>query len=277
MAIVSCLQSPASAQEKSSKRIVWSEEFNGDIIDRDTWNYDVGGHGWGNGQLEFNTDRPENSYIKDGRLVIEARRESFQGNAFTSARLHTNGKFAFQYGDLEARIKVPNTSDGLWPAFWMLGSGFPGVTWPKCGEADILEIGSKEGIKAGLQHRKINCALHFAGSNEQKVSLVKWHDALVDLHLDFHLYRISWTPKLMEFYLDGKRFGSWDITGANMTEYHKPFFPILNLAVGSFESSYTGLDSPNNITAPLPARMQVDWIRLSGHSDTEVYLNKKLQ
>jgi len=175
---------PVICQEPPSKKVVWSEEFNGDEIDRNTWTYDVGGHGFGNGQLEFNTDRRENSYLRDGSLVIEARRETYQGNAFTSARMLTRGRFAFQYGELEARIKVPDTADGIWPAFWMLGNNFPGVVWPKCGEVDILEIGGKDGIAKGLQQRQINCALHFAGVDEKKTSLVKWFDAPADLHRD---------------------------------------------------------------------------------------------
>lgn len=269
------LTTAASCQEANSTKVVWSEEFDGDSIDRNTWKHDVGGHGFGNGQLEYNTERPENSYLRDGKLTLEARRESYKGNAFTSARMHTQGGFAFQYGDLEARIKVPNTADGIWPAFWMLGNNFPGAVWPKCGEADILEIGGKDGIKTGLQHRKINCALHFAGINEEKTSLVQWFDAPEDLHLDYHLYKISWTPKHMKFFLDNKEFGSWDISSPEMKEYHQPYFLILNVAVGSWTTSYTGLDTPEKITATLPARMHVDWIRLYGNSDTKVYLGNK--
>ncbi|PAY18045.1 hypothetical protein CKO51_18805 [Rhodopirellula sp. SM50] len=264
----------ASCQESTANKVVWSQEFDGESLDRNVWSYDVGGHGFGNGQLEFNTDRPENAYLRDGNLVIEARREAYGGNAFTSARIHTRGRFAFQYGDLEARIKVPDTADGIWPAFWMLGNSFPGTVWPKCGEADILEIGGKDAIAKGLQHRQINCALHFAGVGEQKTSLVEWYDAPVDLHLDYHLYKISWTPTHMKFFLDGKEFGSWDITAPEMKEYHQPFYPILNVAVGSWTHSYTGLDTPDKITATLPARMHVDWIRLYSHPETKLVQNK---
>ena len=103
--------------------VVWSDEFNGTEIDKDTWTYDVGGGGYGNNQLEHNTARSENSYIESGSLVLEARREDYSGNAFTSARMLTQGRFAFKYGTLEARIQLPDTADGLWPAFWLLGQG----------------------------------------------------------------------------------------------------------------------------------------------------------
>lgn len=96
--------------------VVWSDEFNGGSIDSAMWTYDVGGKGFGNGQLEYDTARRENSYIENGSLVIEARREDYFGNSFTSARMLTQGRFAFKYGSLEARIKVPDTADGLWPA-----------------------------------------------------------------------------------------------------------------------------------------------------------------
>ncbi|MEC9091071.1 MAG: glycoside hydrolase family 16 protein, partial [Planctomycetota bacterium] len=150
-----------------AQEIVWRDEFNGENLDRETWTHDVGGHGFGNGQLEFNTARRENSYVKDGSLVIEARREKYLGREFTSARLNTQGRFAYQYGTLEARIQVPDTADGIWPAFWLLGNNFPAVQWPKCGEIDILEIGGKEGIAKGEQHRSINCALHFADQTQK--------------------------------------------------------------------------------------------------------------
>ncbi|MEO1530010.1 MAG: family 16 glycosylhydrolase [Planctomycetota bacterium] len=259
------------AQELKSGAVVWSDEFNGDSLDTAIWVHDVGGHGWGNGQLEFNTDRPENSYTKDGCLVIEARREPFEGNAFTSARLHTKDRFAFRYGTLEARIAFPDTADGVWPAFWMLGANFPGTSWPKCGELDIVEIGHKDAIKSGTQHRTINSALHFAGDDEEKESLVEWFDAPTDLHDSFHNYRVEWTPESLTFSLDGKPFASWKITEEKYSEYHKPFFPLLNVAVGSWDHSYVALDTPGEITAEFPAKMRVDWIRLTANEHTSVH------
>jgi beta-glucanase (GH16 family) len=254
--------------------VVWSDEFDGDRIDSATWTYDVGGHGFGNGQLEYDSARRENSYIENGNLVIEARREDYFGKSFTSARMLTQGRFAFQYGSLEARIKVPDTADGLWPAFWMLGNNFPAIDWPKCGETDILEIGGKDGIAKGLQRRKINCALHFADADGKKGMHDAWYDAPADLNLDYHLYKISWTPKHMKFYLDGVEFASFDITPGHLREFHQPCFLILNLAVGGWDPSYTGVYSPDAVTAKFPAKMYVDWIRLSRNPHTTIYLGK---
>ena len=142
--------------------------------------------------------------------------------AFTSARLVTQGRFAFLYGTLEARIKVPDTANGVWPAFWMLGNNFPAITWPQSGEIDILEIGGKAGITAGLQRRQINCALHFADAGQKKTTLDAWYDAPADLNRDYHVYKVAWTPQHLKFFLDDIEFGSWDITSVHLREFHQP-------------------------------------------------------
>lgn len=250
--------------------VVWSDEFNGTAIDTDTWTWDVGGGGFGNGQLEYNTARSENSYIENGSLVIEARREDYSGNAFTSARMLTQGRFAFKYGSLEARIQLPDTADGLWPAFWLLGNNFPGINWPGCGEVDIVEMGSEAGITEGKQQERFNVALHFSDAADAKLSFVEWDDAPVDLSLDYHLYKVSWTPTAITFYLDGAEIVSWDITPAYMAEFHQPHFPILNLAIGGW--NYVNITDPNLVTATFPAKMKVDWIRLEDNAHTEIHL-----
>jgi len=252
--------------------VIWSDEFNGTVIDTDTWTWDVGGGGFGNGQLEHNTARSENSYIENGSLIIEARDETYSGNEFTSARMLTQGRFAFKYGTLEARIQLPDTADGLWPAFWMLGNNFPGVNWPDCGEVDIVEVGSEAGITEGKQQERYNVAMHFSNAAEEQQSNVVWDDAPVDLSLDYHLYKVSWTPTDMTFYLDGALVATWDITAAHMAEFHQPFFPILNLAIGGW--NYVNITDPNLITASFPAKMKVDWIRLSDNPYTEVFLGE---
>src|SRR3974390_370587 len=142
----------------NSGGVVWSDEFNGPAIDPGTWTYEVGNQGWGNGQLEYDTAQHQNAYLTNGNLVIEADRTNYWGNSFTSARILTQGRFAFKYGTIEARIKMPNTANGLWPAFWMMGNNAGAITWPSCGEVDILEMGSSQGIAQGLQQEMINPA-----------------------------------------------------------------------------------------------------------------------
>jgi hypothetical protein len=259
---------------------IWSDEFDGTDIDKTIWTYDVGGWGFGNGQLEYNTARSENSYIESGSLVIKAVRENYFDNSFTSARMLTQGRFAFKYGTLEARIKLPNVANGLWPAFWLLGNNFPGIAWPDCGEIDILESGSAAGIAEGTQNQKINCAIHFADASGEYGMDDSWVNAsdlipgLVNLSLDYHLYKIEWTPTYLKFFLDGIQFGEWDITPAYLAEYHQPAFPIVNIAIGGW--NYVQINDPAGITA-LPtagssAELRMDWIRLEDNGFTEIYL-----
>ncbi|NDV63402.1 glycoside hydrolase family 16 protein [Puniceicoccales bacterium CK1056] len=257
--------------------IVWQDEFNGTEIDTETWTWDVASHGFGNGQLEYDTSRAKNSYIDNGNLVIEAFREDYFGKAFTSARLNTQGRFAFKYGTLEARIKMPDTANGLWPAFWLLGNNFPGILWPAAGEIDIVEMGAASGITDGKQQERINSAIHYSNAADEYEFAAEWIDAAVDLSQDYHLYRIDWTPSSLTFFLDGVQFASWDITPAYLTEFHQPHFPILNLAIGGWEGSYTGVTDPSGVTA-LPtagssAKMYIDWIRLQDNPDTEIFLS----
>lgn len=266
-----CLIVSALLGGPASAGIVWSDEFNGGVIDSGTWTYDVGGGGFGNGQFEYDTARHENSYITNGNLVIEARRESYSGNSFTSARMLTQGRFAFKYGTLEARVKMPNTANGLWPAFWMMGNNAGAIAWPQCGELDIVEMGSKAGIAQGLQQKKINCALHYADATGSHGMFDAWTNAPVDLSLDYHLYTMSWTPTNIAFYLDDVPYGSWDITADYLSEFHQPMFPILNIAIVGYDPSYTGVYSPDAVTATFPARMYVDWIRLYDNGFTQVY------
>lgn len=266
----------ALACAPASAGLVWSDEFEGPNIDPNIWTYDAGAGGWGNGEFEYYTARHENSYITNGSLVIEARRENYQGSPFTSARMATQGRFAFKYGSLEARIKLPNTANGLWPAFWMMGNNMGAITWPSCGELDIVEMGSKEGISEGTQQKKINCAMHYSDATGAHGMFVGWTNTPEDLTLDYHLYRIDWTPTTISFFIDDSPRGSWDITASYLSEFHQPFFPILNIAIGGYNPSYTGVYSPDAVTATFPARMYVDWIRLYDNAYTELFFGSNI-
>jgi hypothetical protein len=203
--------------------------------------------------------------------VIEARRENYLGNQFTSARMLTQGRFAYMYGDLEARIKLPNTANGLWPAFWLMGNNAGAIVWPGCGEVDVTEMGAAAGITQGLQQRLIDSAVHYSDVTNGYSNYVTWDTAPVDLTLDYHLYRMSWTPTAITFYLDGVAIGSLDITANYLSEFHQPMFPILNIAVGGYDPSYTGVYNPAGVTAIMPARMYVDWIRVTDNGYSQLY------
>jgi beta-glucanase (GH16 family) len=250
--------------------VVWLEQFTNSVIDPNTWTYDVGGAGWGNGQFEYDTAQHQNSYISNGNLVIEADETNYMGNAFTSARMLTQGRFEFKYGNLEARIKMPDTANGLWPAFWMMGNNAGAIAWPECGEVDIAEMGSSSGIASNIQQALIDSAIHYADSNNNAVNAAAWLTAPEDLSEDYHLYQMSWTPTNMTFSLDNSPFASWSTT--NIPMFQQPMFLIMNLAIGGYDPSYTGVYSPSEVSAPFPARMDVDYIQLTDNGYTQLYL-----
>ncbi|WP_188557579.1 Ig-like domain-containing protein [Hymenobacter glacieicola] len=263
-------QLPAQAQQQ----LVWEENFNGTTINPATWTFDQGDGcaqgvcGWGNSELETYTNRPENARVEGGNLIIEARRENYQGKSFTSARLKTLGRVQFKYGTLEARIKVPNLQNGLWPAFWMLGAT---GTWPASGEVDIMEMGSAAAIQAGLTNRRLGGATHWENAGTH-AAYDTHYDSPTDLTADYHVYRMSWDSQLIRMFIDGTEYYAIDISkaaAADLEEFHQAQYILLNLAVGG---QYTGIYDPNAITAPLPGQMLVDYIRLYQSPGDELYL-----
>jgi beta-glucanase (GH16 family) len=224
---------------------VWSDEFEAPQINRRNWTYDTGAGGWGNQELEYYTDRPENSYITNGCLVIEARKESFHGSNYTSARLKTLGLHSWKYGRVEARINLP-AGQGVWPAFWMLGENLPEVGWPACGELDIMEHVSSLGPNT------IRGSVH--GPNDTDAH----GDATTtNLSGQFHVFALEWEPTEIRYYLDDQQyFSATPKTIHGPWVFDRPFFILLNLAIGG---SWPG---PPDATTPFPARMLVDYVRV---------------
>jgi beta-glucanase (GH16 family) len=222
--------------------LVWSDEFNGTVLDQSSWNYNIGGQGWGNNEQEYYTDK--NATLENGNLVIAGKAEQIDSNGYTSARITTKDKHEFLYGRIEARIKIP-AGQGLWPAFWMLGANIDDVNWPKCGEVDIMEHINADSIFYGTLH----------WLNDQKVSSGNHMNAAPE---DFHVYGIEWTADSINWLLDGTKYHSVEIkNNINSTEeFHKPFFILLNLAIGG--------DWPgqNVDQTKIPARMLVDYVRV---------------
>ena len=230
-------------------QLVWQDEFDGAALDTTKWVRETGGHGWGNNELEFYTDRVENSRLENGSLVIEARSEAFGNQAYTSARLKTQGLVAWKYGRIEARIQIPR-GQGLWPAFWMLGDNFSQVGWPACGEIDIMEnIGREPGRVHGVVHGP-----NYSGANgiggEYNLSTGAFAD-------DFHVFAIEWHAAAMQWFVDGTLFRTVlpsDLPGPWV--YDHPFFIILNVAVGGY---WPG--NPDSTTV-FPQTMRVDYVRV---------------
>lgn len=220
----------------------------------DIWTYDIGTseNGWGNNELQYYTDRPENVIVQNGFLIITARKESFGGAAYTSARLKTQNLFDQKYGRFEARIKLP-LGKGLWPAFWMLGSNFEEVSWPQCGEIDIMEyLGNKPTEVFGTIHGP-----GFAGGNSigKKYTLPKGR-----FDTDFHVFGVEWTENYINWYVDDVLYNQ--ITRKKVEEeggewvFDNSFFMILNVAVGG------NLPGSPNASTTFPQRMIVDYVRV---------------
>ncbi|MBN1598756.1 MAG: family 16 glycosylhydrolase, partial [Bacteroidales bacterium] len=263
-------------QTISSQTLVWQDEFNSSTLDPANWGYDFGDGchkgvcGWGNSELEFYTSRTENVRIENGELIIEARREDFGGKPFTSGRIKTEGRVHFQYGTLEARIRIPNLANGLWPALWLLGET---GGWPANGEIDIAEWGHADAIAAGVVNRRVGGACHwdYNGSYAMYGDHVDYPQNLND---GYHIYKLTWDNQFIRCFVDNVEYYAIDISNPEasyMTEFHIPHYIILNLAVGG---QYTGIYDAAGITAPLPGRMYIDYIRLYQNSGDPIYFAK---
>jgi beta-glucanase (GH16 family) len=248
-------------------QLLWSEEFNnGTSPDSTIWSYDLGASGWGNNELQEYTNASKNVRIEDGNLVIEVQKSD---SGFTSARIRTEDKLTFKYGMIEARIKMPDLANGLWPAFWTLGNNFKQVGWPYCGELDIMEMGSSDAITRGLTNRWVGSTAHWE-LDDNHVYYGKSLVAPADLNDDYHIFKMNWTPTLVTTYLDDQEIWAIDITPESCTdcsEFHQPHFVILNMAVGG---NFTGLLTEEQITATTPAEMLVDYVRISDNGFTEI-------
>jgi beta-glucanase (GH16 family) len=236
--------SVSAKQSEQTWNLVWSDEFNGSSVDTSNWTFETGGGGWGNNELQYYTNG-SNATVSGGILTIEARQQSMGGYAYTSTRIKTQGKRQFTYGRFEARLAVP-MGQGLWPAFWMLGANFPTVGWPASGEIDIMEHINTQSTTYGTLHWDYNGYATYGGSTG------------VNNPAAFHTYAIEWNASSIKWFLDGVQFHEANIlNNINGTdEFHRPFFFLLNLAVGG---NWPG--SPNG-TTPFPARYQIDYVRV---------------
>jgi beta-glucanase (GH16 family) len=211
-------------------KLLWSDEFDGETIDNSKWEHEVNGHGGGNNELQYYTDRPENSYLSDGKLHMVALQEEYTGSDgkryYTSARMKTQNTKSFMYGRIEASLKLPY-GQGLWPAFWMLGLNNSEVGWPACGEIDIMEmVGGGDG-----RDNRTYGTLHW-DDNGKRSSGGNLTLGSGILHDEFRVYAIEWDEEKIDWYLDDELFFSLDLTDPAMSAFQAHHFLILNVAVG---------------------------------------------
>jgi beta-glucanase (GH16 family) len=285
MVLITCnanAQSTPSSQAAappSGYTLVWSDEFNsadGTAPDSKKWTYDLGGNGWGNHELEFYTDHPQNAQIKSGNLVITAQKESatdkYGTRDYTSARIKTQNLFAQAYGRFESRIKI-SKGQGMWPAFWMLGEDISTINWPRCGEIDIME-------NIGKEPAAVHASLHGAAApgtdpGDKKATADLTRKFLLpdnaDLSDDFHVFAVEWEPNVLRFFIDKENYATF--TKAEWPQnapwpFDHKFFLILNLAVGG---DWPG---PPDANTAFPQQMLVDYVRVYSRKASETMQKK---
>lgn len=246
--LVSCAAAPPTF---GGKKLVWNDEFNGvGLPDPQKWNYDVGGDGYGNNEAQFYTaQRTENARQQGGKLVIEARKEKWQHNSYTSARLITKGKYSFQYGTVVVRAKLPK-GRGTWPAIWAMSEKMQ--NWPDDGEIDIMEhVGHNSGFIHATAHTK---QYNWVEGTQKTDTLI-----VNDASEKFHIYRMDWDASKIDMYVDDKKYFTYINTEKTYAAwpFDQPFYLILNLAVGGNWGGQKGIDD-----TIFPQKFLIDYIRV---------------
>ena len=238
---------------------VWADEFDGTAVNPANWVFETGGGGWGNNEKEYYQAGGANTTVVNGELQIIARKQSVGGMPYTSARMKTQGLKQFTFGRVEARIKTP-LGQGLWPAFWMLGSNINTVGWPYCGEIDVMEQINADSRCYGTVHWDNNGHAQYGNSIATAPNV-------------YHVYSIEWTPTYIRWFVDGTKYHEIDITNGTggTEEFQKPFFLLLNLAVGGNWPGQTVDESK------LPATMNVDYVRVYQLTNAPVAFSVTLQ
>ncbi len=232
---------------------IWQDEFLGASVNSANWTFETGDGcpnncGWGNNELEYY--RPENGWVADSVLTIEARKENYGTRNYTSARMISRNKFSFQYGRVDIRALLP-LGQGIWPALWTLGNNIGTVGWPQCGEVDIMEMvggSGHENTVYGTAHWDNNNS-HAQYGTAKTLASGTYAD-------EYHVFSIVWDETSIKWYVNNVQFNEIDITPAEMSEFHQPYFFVMNVAVGG-----TWPGNPNSFTV-FPQQMKIDYIRV---------------
>lgn len=238
---------------KQGLKLVWQDEFNtGTRPDTSKWRYDIGNGdgGWGNNEFEYYTKDASNARIENGKLIIEAKKENKEGRNYTSARILTQGKASWTFGQFEIRAKLPKGM-GTWPAIWMLGENINKVGWPACGEIDIMEEVWKD-------PNVINWSAHSKMLNWPKGTQKTNKQLINGVTEGFHIYKLNWTKDYLKFYVDDKLYYTVENDGRGNDYYPfiAPQFLILNLAIGG---NMAGAKIDDSV---FPVKMEVDYVRV---------------
>ena len=247
--------SKQTSEKTETYQLVWSDEFDYDgLPDTLKWAYDTEGNeaGWGNNEAQHYTKRRlENARVEDGVLKIVSLKETFEGKEYTSARLLS--KVDWKYGRLEVNAKVPS-GRGTWSAIWMMPGGwtFKDGNWPDVGEIDIME---HVGHDLGVIHASAHSKDYQWQAQTQKTATVMFPD----VSKEFHAYILEWTPEVLKAYVDDSLYFEYKNEGQGESKwpYDKPFYLILNVAIGGAWGNMKGIDRE-----AFPQTMEVDYVRV---------------
>lgn len=241
------------SSSKKGWKLVWKDEFNyTGLPDSSKWNYDVGGDGWGNNELQYYTKADTtNAKVKNGVLIINAIKQKKENNNYTSARLVTKHKGDWLYGRIEVKAKLP-AGRGMWPAIWMLPTDWAYGGWPESGEIDIME-------NVGYMPDSVFSSVHTKSFNHMLRTQTTKGFYLNDLSQQFHVYAAEWYNDHIDFFVDDNKFLTFKNTGKGFAEwpFDKRFHLILNVAVGGNWGAVKGVDATIQSAA-----MEVEYVRV---------------
>lgn len=232
---------------------IWNDEFTGEALNQDQWRHDNGNGcpnlcGWGNDELQYY--RPNNAAIDEGYLIITGKSESYSGSAYTSSKIITKELFSLRYGRIDIRAALPQ-GQGIWPAFWLLGNNIDQVSWPACGEIDIMEKiggdGNEDTVHGTVHWSHKDQHAHYGSSITMPEG---------SLHKEFHVYSIVWDKQSIQWLVNNEPYHEIDISVPGLETFHQEFYLIINLAIGG---NWPG--SPN-LSTSFPQYLILDYIRV---------------
>ena len=243
--------------DKEGWALVWNDEFDGPALNLEKWSFEIGGHGWGNNELQYYSDDDSTAFIQDGKLVIRAdlvpqgTGSSDNLRYFSSARLRTSGKGDWRYGRIEVKAKLA-LGQGIWPAIWMLPTDWMYGGWPESGEIDIME-------HVGYDPGRVHGSIH-TGSYNHKINTQRGGSKLLDkISSKFYVYAIEWYEDRIDFLIDDSKYFSFQNDGKNdfnTWPFNQRFHLLINIAVGG---DWPG--SPDE-TTQFPTEMEVEYVRV---------------
>ncbi len=248
--LVQC-QNKENPEWIGGKKLVWADEFDyTGLPDPLKWGYETGFVR--NKEAQFYTkERLQNARVENGKLIITACKEEYEGAHYTSASINTKGKFEFTRGRIEVKAELPH-GKGTWPAIWTLGTNIREVGWPACGEIDIMEF-------VGFEPDIVYANVHTKDYNHNKGNGRGGKIITDKPYNNFHIYAVEWYNDRLDFYFDDQKYFSCTKKGEGIGEwpFDAPQYLLINLAIGGTWGGQQGIDE-----SIFPVEYQVDYVRI---------------